>query len=207
MHVRPLMAGGQRAATVLLSSSQCPAQVHSDHLQPAISLSYERHAIDSNSGNVHGADCASQPFGTRRSRAVSLPSHPGPAALARTRLDDAGCELHPAAAPLRPRPGRRPGTRQSSVHCCNISLLFNASEGGRVEFDAGSWHSIAHLPDLRLTCVAGAGNFPSERLPLVVAAATLTGFLAQLMVMGEVPQDLSGGLKSPFLIGGLRGCG
>ncbi|WP_373502218.1 hypothetical protein [Aestuariivirga sp.] len=189
MHVRPLMAGGQRAATVLLSSSQCPAQAHSDTLQPSVSITYDRHAIDSNSGtfsvriSLHNksAHVAHEPF-------LCLPIF--------------GLELSPAVGWTmqdissirrlrRFGPGRgedlAPG---SSVHCCNISLLFNALDGGQVEFDAGSWHPVHDLPDLRLTCVAGAGNFPSERLPLVVPAVTLTGFLAQLMVMGEVPQGL-----------------
>ena len=189
LRVRPLVTGGKRSTTVLLSSSQCPAQVHSDYLQPSIALAYERHAIDSRSGCFtvrislfnRSQHVAHEPFLCLPILGLQLSTAPGwtmrdVSSIRRLRRfgPEQGEQLSP---------GR-------SVHCCNIALLFNARDVGMIEFDAGTWHSIENLPDLRLTCVAGAGNYPSERLPLTIPAATLKGFLGELVKLGEVPGDI-----------------
>ena len=186
MRVRPMLSDGRRSATVLLSSSQCPAQVHSDLLQPSIAVAYERHAVDSRSGTFtvrislfnRSPHVAHEPFLCLPVFGLQLTPAPGwtmQDVNSIRRLRRFGPERTEQLPP------------RASVHCCNIALLFNAKDGGRVEFDAGSRHSLDSLPDLRLTCVAGAGNYPSERLPLVVPAATLKGFLAELVKLGEVP--------------------
>jgi hypothetical protein len=186
LQLRPMGVAGHRAVPVLLSSSRCPAQVRSDYLQPEISLSYERHAVDSNSGTFtaevsllnRARHTAHQPF-------VCLPI--------------LGLQLSPATGwSMRDvssiRRLRRFGpdrdellASQASVHCCNISLLFNAASGGRVEYETGNWHGLNGLPDLRLTCVVGAGNYPSERLPLVVPADTIKSLITELIVMNDIP--------------------
>lgn len=189
MQLRPMGIAERRAVPVLLSSSRCPAQVRSDYLQPEISLSYERHAVDSNSGIFtaevsllnRARHTAHQPF-------VCLPI--------------LGLQLSPATGwSMRDvssiRRLRRFGpdrdellAPQASVHCCNISLLFNAASGGRVEYETGNWHALNDLPDLRLTCVVGAGNYPSERLPLVVPADTIKSLISELIVMNDIPAGL-----------------
>lgn len=186
LHLRPLVAEGRRSQTVLLSSALCPAQAHSDYLQPAVALIYQRHAVDSGSGtfvvrlSLHNRSqhIAHEPFLCLPLLGLDLSPAPG-----------LGMQDVSSIRRLRrfsPAPGTvlRPG---ASMHCCNISLLFTAQSGGRVEYDAGSWHPIESLPDLRLTCVAGAGNYPSERLPLVVLASSLRSFISDLVSSGEIP--------------------
>lgn len=189
MQLRPLIASGARAATVLLSSVQCPGQAHSDFIQPEIALSYESHAIDSRSGAFsarislcnRASHIAHQPFlclpilGLQMSPANGW-NMQDVSSIRRLRRfgQETGKLLEPGA----------------SIHSCTIALLFNASDGGKVEFEAGSWHSVKALPDLRVTCVAGAGNFPSERLPLVIPAAAIRTALTSLIGTGHIPDGM-----------------
>ncbi len=192
LQLRPMGSEGKRATPVLLSQAACEGGAQSSYLQPEVSLAFDRHPVDSNSGffrvEVHlvnrAAHVAHLPF-------LCLPI--------------LGLDLSPADGWTMQdvssiRRLRRFGQEQNQtlaqgqrVHCCNISLLFTAGQGGRFEYELGNWHPLARLPDLRLTCVAGAGNYPSERLPLVVPAVALKGFLAELVVAGEFPDMVIGG--------------
>lgn len=80
-----------------------------------------------------------------------------------------------------------PGT---SIHCCTIHLPFIATEGGRLEFEAGSFHALNALPDLRLSCISGAGNYPSQRKPLIVAAERLRNHVHHLAETRQIPKLL-----------------
>jgi hypothetical protein len=75
-----------------------------------------------------------------------------------------------------------------SIHCCSIVLPFSASEGGTLEYEHGRQHALPNLPDLRLTCIAGAGNYPSDRVPFIVPAIEIRRFFQQTQKRGEIPQ-------------------
>lgn len=189
LQLRPMGNANNRTATVLLSSARSLAQVHSDFLQPQITLRYERHAVDSNSGTFiasvsllnRARHTAHQPFLCLPILGLQLSPATGwvmQDVSSIRRLRRFGQEHEGSAEP------------ETSVHCCDISLLFNAADGGRIEFEASNWHGLEGLPDLRLTCVAGAGNYPSERLPLVVPADTIKSLIADLIVIGDIPGGL-----------------
>lgn len=78
--------------------------------------------------------------------------------------------------------------RTEATHCCTISLPLRTSNGGELEYEAGHRHAIRDLPDLKLTCVAGAGNFPSNPIPLIVPALEITAALAHLAATGRIPR-------------------
>lgn len=59
------------------------------------------------------------------------------------------------------------------AHCCTINLRYKSTFGGCLEFEAGSEHLLADFPNLNLTCVVGAGNYPSKRILLQVPATAL----------------------------------
>jgi hypothetical protein len=69
-------------------------------------------------------------------------------------------------------------------HCGTIVLTFKERFGGRVEYEAGSEHQLATLPDFRLTCIAGAGNFPAERSIFVVPAAAIRAAVSDAATSG-----------------------
>lgn len=75
----------------------------------------------------------------------------------------------------------------SSQHCCTIILPFSMESGGELEYEAGNRHTLRALPDLRLTCVAGSGNYPSERLPLTIHAGEMAAHFARLLSEGQIP--------------------
>jgi hypothetical protein len=186
LQLRPMGSADKRVVPVLLSSARHAAQARSEYLQPAIDLSYERHAVDSNSGKFiasvsltnHARHTAHQPFLCLPSLGLQLSPAKGfimQDVSSIRRLRRFG-QLHEAS--LEP---------EDQVHCCDISLLFNAADGGRIEFESGNWHQLDRLPDLRLMCVAGAGNYPSERLPLVLRAETIKSYIAGLIAIGDIP--------------------
>lgn len=70
-----------------------------------------------------------------------------------------------------------PGTE---AHCCTISLRYKPNFGGCLEFEPGSEHLLANFPNLNLTCVTGAGNYPSKRMILQVPATALRGIIEKL---------------------------
>lgn len=65
----------------------------------------------------------------------------------------------------------------AAVHCCTISLGFRAANGGCLEFETGSEHSLDNLPDLKLMCIPGAGNYASKRIQFTVPASELRTFI------------------------------
>lgn len=189
LQLRPMYAAGARSALALLSSVQCGGQAHSDFIQPEITLSFKSHAIDSKSGTFsakislrnQATHTAHQPFLCLPILGLQLSPADGwnmqdVSSIRRLRRfgQDAGKLLETGA----------------SVHCCTISLLFSAGDGGKVEFEAGSWHPVQSLPDLRVTCVVGAGNYPSERLPLVIPATAIRTALTNLIGSGHIPDGL-----------------
>jgi len=74
-----------------------------------------------------------------------------------------------------------------SLCCCTIRLPFTTTNGGMLEFEAGNHHAFGALPDLRLTSIVGAGNYPTSRSPLVVPAASMRELFAQLSKTDEIP--------------------
>jgi hypothetical protein len=73
------------------------------------------------------------------------------------------------------------------VNCCSIRLALNLGNKGVLEYEVGSNHSITDLPNLQLTCVAGAGNYPSGRIALIVPAKDIFGYLVHLAEAGAIP--------------------
>jgi hypothetical protein len=67
----------------------------------------------------------------------------------------------------------------ASVPCCTIKLAYKQRFGGLLEFEAGSEHQLDDLPDFKLTCITGAGNFPVERLVFTVPADVLVATIRQ----------------------------
>ena len=197
LQLRSMTAAGTRSAPALLTSLHCPGQGQSVLIQPEIALSYDSHAVDSRSGA----------FSARISlrNKASLVAHQPFLCL-----PILGLELSPAqgwsmsdiSSIRRLRRFGQDGVQMldagSGVHCCTMTLLFSAEDGGRIEYEEGSWHAVNTLPDLRLTCVAGAGNFPSERLPLVISAMAIRTFLTSLITAGHVPDGLVDFLGPPL---------
>ena len=70
--------------------------------------------------------------------------------------------------PLAPGPATR---------CCALHLPYTKEGGGYVVYGRGIEHSLASLPDFKLACQVGAGNFPAERLALHVPAADIARLL------------------------------
>lgn len=77
---------------------------------------------------------------------------------------------------------------QEAVHCCTIAMPFSTLCGGVIRYAAESQHSFLALPDLRLTCIAGAGNSPSQKILFVVPASDLKTYFRRLCAAGEVPE-------------------
>ncbi len=187
--VRPVTQAGTATTAVALRESVSPPQAQSEFLQPLMGLAYLRNPLSSLSGvfsvmlsiENRTAHVAHEPF-------LCLPL----LGLELTAAEGWGSEEVSSVRRLRrfaPPVGERlqPG---ASFHCCNILLAYDARDGGVIQYDFGTWHRVADLPDLKLTCVAGAGNFPSERLPLVMPAAALKAFFGSLVASGEIPAQV-----------------
>ncbi len=71
------------------------------------------------------------------------------------------------------------------TQCCTIKLRYKSAFGGSLEFEPGSEHLLTDFPNLNLTCVVGAGNFPSKRTLLQVPA---TAFRTLLKGKNEILQ-------------------
>ena len=80
----------------------------------------------------------------------------------------------------------------AATHCCTMQLPFSSAGGGVLEYEAGNTHDLDNLPDLRLNCIAGAGNYPSERMPFFVPASEIRARVHQLSKTGRVPLRLAG---------------
>ncbi len=63
------------------------------------------------------------------------------------------------------------------AQCCTIKLRYKSAFGGSLEFEPGSEHLLTNFPNLNLTCVVGAGNFPSRRTLLQVPATAFRTLL------------------------------
>jgi PilZ domain len=75
-----------------------------------------------------------------------------------------------------------------SLSCCTIGLPFTTAHGGMLEFEVGNPHALGSLPDLRLTTIIGAGNFPTYRSNLVVPAASIRNLIVQPNQTPGVPR-------------------
>jgi hypothetical protein len=75
------------------------------------------------------------------------------------------------------------------TQCCTIKLRYKSAFGGSLEFEPGSEHLLTNFPNLNLTCVVGAGNFPSRRTILQVPA---TAFRTLLKSTAEAEELHSG---------------
>lgn len=64
-----------------------------------------------------------------------------------------------------------------TTRCCALHLPYTKEGGGYVVYGRGIEHSLASLPDFKLACQVGAGNFPAERLALHVPAADIARLL------------------------------
>jgi hypothetical protein len=183
----PKLRDGARNAPVLLSTAPVDGNAQTELIQPMTSFRFVPHPVDSTSGICEisitllnkSTHIAHQPFFC---------------------LTDLGLQLRPAPdwtmdevvsirrmrrfAPVARQSRLEPG---SEVLCCTISLLFSSIDGGFVEYEIGNWHRLEQLPDLRISCVVGAGNYPSERLPITVRAEALREFMRELIDRGELP--------------------
>lgn len=56
---------------------------------------------------------------------------------------------------------------------CQLICGWRGCDAPVVSFDLGSGHPLDSLRDLRILCVSGAANFPSERSYLVLPAASI----------------------------------
>lgn len=64
------------------------------------------------------------------------------------------------------------------VNCCVLRLPYRQPGGNVVSYGWGDQRQISTLPDLRLFCITGAGNFPAERFSVVIPASSITGAIA-----------------------------
>ena len=75
------------------------------------------------------------------------------------------------------------------TQCCTIKLRYKSAFGGSLEFEPGSEHLLTNFPNLNLTCVVGAGNFPSRRTILQVPASAFRTLLKSAADAGELHTD------------------
>jgi hypothetical protein len=185
--LHPLMRDCLRATPVLLSAAPCERDQESNLIQPQTSFRFVPHPVDSTSGTCEVSI-----------KLLNKASH-----IAHQTffcLTDLGLQLMPASGwtmdeIVSIRRMRRFSSSiglsrlepMACVQCCTISLLFTSVGGGFVEYEAGNWHPFDALPDLRISGVVGAGNYPSERLPIVVSAESLRAFMRELIERGELP--------------------
>ena len=74
------------------------------------------------------------------------------------------------------------------TQCCTVKLRYKSAFGGSLEFEPGSEHLLTNFPNLNLTCVVGAGNFPSRRTILQVPA---TAFRAVLNSEADAAESIA----------------
>ena len=77
----------------------------------------------------------------------------------------------------------------AAIHCCSIELTFKAAYGGRLEFESGNEHTLWQLPHLKLTCIVGAGNYPPDRVPLVVHAMQMMACIKERDIKADMAMD------------------
>lgn len=76
------------------------------------------------------------------------------------------------------------------TQCCTIKLRYKSAFGGSLEFEPGSEHLLTNFPNLNLTCVVGAGNFPSRRTILQVPATAFRAVLKNKLDALESPTSI-----------------
>ncbi len=174
----------RRGTAVLLSSMLLPFQARSELLQPLAALTYRRQTRDGGAfvlriGLLNRAQyTAHEPFLCLPDRGFHLAPAPG----------WNFAEVAPAAKLRRFAPARPTALKTSErMHCCDIWLPFDTRGDGRLAYEPGNRHAIDNLPDLTLSCVAGAGNYPSERLQLIVPANAFRSYIASLVAAGDIP--------------------
>lgn len=62
--------------------------------------------------------------------------------------------------------------------CGSLHLPYRTGHGGFIGYAPGSSHALASLPDFRIGCTCGAGNFPAFRAELTIAAGSLRRVIA-----------------------------
>jgi len=75
------------------------------------------------------------------------------------------------------------------AQCCTIKLRYKSAFGGSLEFEPGSEHLLTDFPNLNLTCVVGAGNFPSRRTLLQVPATAFRTLLKNKLDASQPPAE------------------
>ncbi|MFT3988698.1 PilZ domain-containing protein [Aestuariivirga sp.] len=160
------------------------------HIHPDFRLGYEMHPLDSDRGDclveIHltnnGEIGACHPF-------ICLPS------LGLHIVPAEGWDMREVTSVRRMLRIGQPSSavleQGASVHCCTVKLPFSSSDGGVLEYEVGSRHPLETLPDLRLTCTAGAGNYPTGRLPLIVPADVISNYLRDLSAEGRLPAEIA----------------
>ena len=64
------------------------------------------------------------------------------------------------------------------ANCCVIRLPYSQLGGNAISYGWGGRRQINALPDLRLFCITGAGNFPAERFSVIIPPSSITGAIA-----------------------------
>jgi|GEM_PF-1875896 len=156
------------------------------HIHPDFRLGYEMHPMASDQG-----DCLVQIYLTNNGEIGACHPFICLPALGLHVVPAGGWDMREVTSVRRMlRIGRLAGDvlePGGTVHCCTVKLPFTSNEGGALEYESGSRHPLETLPDLRLTCTAGAGNYPTGRLPLIVPAETISNYLRDLSAEGRLP--------------------
>ncbi|MBM3520809.1 MAG: hypothetical protein FJX63_08590 [Alphaproteobacteria bacterium] len=66
----------------------------------------------------------------------------------------------------------------ADASCGNLYLPYRTGHGGFIDYAPGSSHALASLPDFRIGCSCGAGNFPAFRTELTIVADSLRQVIA-----------------------------
>ncbi len=69
--------------------------------------------------------------------------------------------------------------------CGSLFLPYRTGQGGLIEYSPGGGHRLASLPEFRIGCTCGAGNFPAFRADLVIAAESLRQVMAAHLSSGQ----------------------
>ena len=77
-----------------------------------------------------------------------------------------------------------PGAETS---CGSLSFPYRTGNGGHIEYAPGSGHPLASLPDFRIGCTCGAGNFSTIRTDLVIDAECFRNIMASHQPKGRMP--------------------
>ena len=73
------------------------------------------------------------------------------------------------------------------ISICTLTISWRSGDPPLVAFDLGAGLALDALRDLRMFCVTGAANFPSERTSVVLAAAEVSRAVTGASGMTGVP--------------------